>query len=451
MREDRGTGPRARWFRAIRVAAVATAVVVSLYVLGVLVLDAQAERHLTAEVDARLSQRLHEAAARPLPAPRGRTPADADRDFDDAPTFEWTVPASGVPEALTPGAPALPARDWGAGAVTLTIGGAPFRVQSAATARGTLLAGQSIAQVARVQGALFAPELALGLLLVGLTFTGALVVGLRVSAPLEAARRRQAEFTADASHELRTPLSVIEAEVDLALSRPRRPKEYEAVLRRVAGEGARLRRIVEDLLWLARLDERAATEPREVTDVASVVSSSVARFQPVAAARGVDLLLEPDDPGPAPVLAGHGWVDRLLGVLIDNACKFAGRGGTVTVAVTVQGNRVLLRVEDTGPGIPPEIRSSVLGRFHRGLDHPEGAGLGLAIADSVVAATNGTWQIGDRPEGGARIVVGWRRAGSRAEPADGTTSDRARSEESPCAFRCPAASAGPGGSTGSYP
>src|SRR5258708_37457374 len=117
-----------------------------------------------------------------------------------------------------------------------------------------LVAGQSAASIANVQSALLVAELVFGGILAVVVFGGATVVGLRASAPSELVRRRQAEFTADASHELRTPISVIEAEVGLALDRPRDPVEYRAVLERVGRESARLRRIVEDLLWLGRVD-----------------------------------------------------------------------------------------------------------------------------------------------------------------------------------------------------
>ena len=84
-----------------------------------------------------------------------------------------------------------------------------------------------------VQWTLLVAELVFGVILAVAVFAGATVVGLRASAPSELVRRRQAEFTADASHELRTPISVIQAEVGLALDRPRDPATYREVLERV--------------------------------------------------------------------------------------------------------------------------------------------------------------------------------------------------------------------------
>jgi two-component system sensor histidine kinase TctE len=257
-------------------------------------------------------------------------------------------------------------------------------------------------------------ELVFGAILAVAVFAGAVVVGLRASAPSELVRRRQAEFTADASHELRTPITVIEAEIDLALDHPRDPETYQDVLRRVGQESQRLRQIVEDLLWLARADnESVQSDPNDIAEVADVVESCVDRFGALAATRSVSLTVERQGTGTFSVQARPDWVDRLAGVLIDNACKFAGDGGEVAVSIRSSGNRVTLRVDDSGPGIPEDQREAVFDRFHRATESIAGTGLGLAIADSVVRATQGTWEIGVSGLGGARLEVAWRKAPPR--------------------------------------
>jgi signal transduction histidine kinase len=400
---------------AARVAAIATIVVMVGYIVAVVVLNVFVVHRLTAQADLRLTERLTDARKDVAHASTSGTPiVHRDRDVDDAPAFVWLVSPSGTITSLSSGAPSLPPHHWSTGTVTLAAGTTSFRFQAVQSPVGLLVAGTSLGQIQRVQNTLLLFEALVGAAILVVVFGGALMVGMRASAPLELVRQRQTEFTADASHELRTPLSVIEAEVDLALSRSRDADAYRAVLQRVAGEGRRLRSIVEDLLWLARIDDdRPRIDAGEEVDVVGAAATGVDRFQAVAMARGVTLGFRRESNEPAVIPADPAWIDRLIGVLIDNACRYAGEGGVVEVGVRTSGSRVVLDVGDSGPGIPPEDRALVFDRFHRGVDTPEGTGLGLAIADSVVRATEGTWSIRTSPLGGARMEVSWRREGRR--------------------------------------
>ncbi len=125
--------------------------------------------------------------------------------------------------------------------------------------------------------------------------------------------------------------------------------------------------------------------------------------------------------GPLIVMGSSEWLDRLLGVLLDNGFKYAPPGGVVGVSVGVDGNRIRLIVEDSGPGIPDEERPKIFDRFHRATAQGGyGSGLGLAIADAVVRHTHGRWEVNTSELGGARMVVSWPRAlaGSRDSEAD---------------------------------
>jgi len=406
---------RSRRLHAARVATVATVVVMACYLVAVLLLNLLVARRLTEQADARIATRLA-GLSRDSPATLKSQPIQkgGDADLDDAPIFLWIGTGSGTSTAISAGAPRLPHHIWTSAPASVDVEGTMLRVQAVRSGAGWLIGGESLAQLDRVRNALLAPEILFGLALSLVVYVGSLIVGLRASAPLEIVQRRQAEFTADASHELRTPLSVIEAEVELSLSRARSPDEYRAVLGRISDEGHRLRHIVDELLWLARADDEGTAAHREQrTDVAAVANVCGERFQPVAAGREVILLVDVEGPNPYWIEANPSWIDRLMGVLVDNACKYSGIGGYVRVRVRGNNNRVLLQVDDTGPGIPFDQRSVVLDRFHRGTNDSGGVGLGLAIADSVVRASGGTWSVRNSPSGGARMEVSWRRVSGR--------------------------------------
>jgi signal transduction histidine kinase len=277
--------------------------------------------------------------------------------------------------------------------------------------------GESLEPVNEARTTIIVAELLIAPLLLGAVFLGAVAIGRRVATPIEQARRRQLEFTADASHELRTPLSVIEAHTSLALMQDRSPAWYRNAFGQVDHEARRMRRLIDDLLWLARFDDGKASPVPEPLDVSVLAEQAVARFDVVAEARHLTLSVRPAA-SESIVAVPAEWLDRLLGVLIDNACKYSPDGGQVEVRVAVDGQRVRLTVDDSGPGIPEADRARIFDRFHRAVGGSDGAGLGLAIADAVVRATGGRWQVGSASLGGASMSISWPRwsAGSR-EPS----------------------------------
>ena len=226
------------------------------------------------------------------------------------------------------------------------------------------------------------------------------------------------EFTADASHELRTPLSVIEAHTSLALAQDRSEAWYRSAFERIDRESRRMRKLLDDLLWLARFDVTQGQPNAEPIDVGVLATQTVDRFGIVAQARQLALNVNAS-PGSNVVTVPPEWLDRLLGVLLDNACKYSPEGGSVRVSVAPEGARIRLTVDDSGPGIPEEERGRIFDRFHRASNAAGGAGLGLAIADAIVRATNGRWRIATSPAGGASMSVSWPRAFSgRGETVD---------------------------------
>jgi two-component system, OmpR family, sensor kinase len=234
---------------------------------------------------------------------------------------------------------------------------------------------------------------------------------------LEDAFARQRAFSSDASHELRTPLTVIRGQLEV-LARQASPSadDVRRVERLVRTEILRMERLVDDLLVLARADEREFLRPRPV-DLGPFAEELLDGARPTANRRF--------ELGPMPAGVLDVDPDRLaqaLRNLIRNAIEYTSDGGLVRLTGSASDTHVTLAVEDDGPGIPAAHRERVFDRFHR-MDSARtrvrgGAGLGLAIARAIAEAHGGTIYAGDSPEGGARVVIelpGFRAVEPRAD------------------------------------
>jgi signal transduction histidine kinase len=275
---------------------------------------------------------------------------------------------------------------------------------------------------------------------------------------LEAAQQRQRRLVSDTAHELRSPIASIRAQLEVALDHPE-SQGWEQTARDVLADTMRLARLAEDLLMLARLEERAgqagdrppAIEGRrppvpvatDLADLAIEVSACYAQARvPVSA----------DAPGPCPVSGDAEGLRRMLVNLIDNAVRYAASRVRFTVAAAgaggADGERVaLVTVTDDGPGIPPGQLEQAFDRFTtlddaraRGPGETGGAGLGLAIVRATAIAHGGTaWLSNAGP--GLRAVV--------RLPLAGTARDEGRAQVRGAPAGAPAS--GPGGAPTSGP
>ena len=393
---------------SIRVALVATAAVAIVYVVVAIGVVVIVERNLTSQVDARIASSFVRVP-HDRPDDGGPYQAPPPEQLGGAPLILWEVHSDGRIETGTTDA-ILPASDAAVSQpTTATIGGVAMRIAGKQVGDDVIVIGQSLEPVAETRGTVVLAELLIAPLLLAIVFLGAVAIGRRVAAPIEQSRQRQLDFTADASHELRTPLAVIEAHTSLALAQDRDAAWYRAAFGRVDRESKRMRHLLDDLLWLARFDASRRAPNAEPIDLAVMAAQAVDRFGAVAETRRLRIVLHAPAGG-AVIAAPPEWLDRLLGVLLDNACKYASDGGQVDVTVALDGSRVTLTVDDSGAGIPEDQRSRIFDRFHRATDVKGGAGLGLAIADAIVRATGGRWKVAGAPAGGARMGVTWARA-----------------------------------------
>jgi len=215
---------------------------------------------------------------------------------------------------------------------------------------------------------------------------------------LEDAFARQRRFVSDASHELRSPLTAIRGQLEV-LGRRETPDaaEVRRVEELVLAEMARVERLVEDLLTLARLDEGVGPAPRElVADsfLRDLIAATDERVEVRELAAGT-LRADPD------------LIAQVLRNLIDNARRHADTGGRVSVSSTAVPGGLRVDVDDDGPGIPRTERERVFDRFHRSEAARDrasgGSGLGLGIARSILASHHGRIWVEDSALGGARV------------------------------------------------
>ena len=237
---------------------------------------------------------------------------------------------------------------------------------------------------------------------------------------LDQAFERQRQFTADASHELRTPLTLLISQGDVALERSRSAKEYRQVISSMREDAARMARLLDELLTLARADAGQHKLTLEMLVVNDLVDDVVAAMAPLAEARRIHL--RGDTIARMTVEGDQARLTQLLVNLIDNGLKYTPAGGTVTVSVDHKDGWAELRVADTGVGIPSDHLPHVFERFYR-VDTARaraegGTGLGLSICEWIARAHGGDITVASGVGRGTtftvRLPLGNRRA-SRVE------------------------------------
>jgi signal transduction histidine kinase len=221
---------------------------------------------------------------------------------------------------------------------------------------------------------------------------------------LDLAFASQRRFVANASHELRTPLTSMRTLIDVAMAKPTRTTEgLETVVGRVRDALGQSEAIIDGLLTLARSDRGLAA--RELVDLEAAAQDAIDETS--ASARDSDVVIEADLSA-APTLGDRVLVERLVANLVDNAVRYNVSAGSVQVETGTDAGQSYVSVTNTGPVVPEPNVASLFEPFTR-LDqrvvNGKGAGLGLSIVASVVAAHHGHLNAHALPEGGLRITV----------------------------------------------
>jgi len=222
-------------------------------------------------------------------------------------------------------------------------------------------------------------------------------------ARLESALQRERDFVADAGHELRTPLALLRTELELALRHSESPEELREAVRRSSEEVERLARLAEDLLLIAGSDRGRLPLQLEPLDPSELLESVTRRFEWRAEEAGRSLHAAA---GTAAQVEGDRIrLEQALGNLVDNALRH-GEGEVRLTALQVNGV-VELHVTDEGPGFPTEFLGDAFERFSR-QDRARsggGAGLGLAIVQTIAEAHAGIAHATNRDGAGADVWI----------------------------------------------
>jgi signal transduction histidine kinase len=231
---------------------------------------------------------------------------------------------------------------------------------------------------------------------------------------LEAGFGAVSRFAASASHEIRTPLAVVESELEIALRRPRSEEEWRRSAQRSLDELQRLNRVVEALFEYARVDGIAPTTGRRAS-ARIVVDALLSSLASLAEPRGLTLSLYEAPQEEVWVRISSDALGIVLSNLLSNALRYTPAGGTICVVIEHPvADRVVIHVDDSGPGVAAAELNEIFSPFVRGLEgnranHRDvqhaGLGLGLSMAKRIVESHAGALSIARSPANGARFSV----------------------------------------------
>ena len=224
---------------------------------------------------------------------------------------------------------------------------------------------------------------------------------------LEDSFRQIKQFTADASHELKTPLTILKGEMEIALRSKGDMEHMREALISSLEEIDRMSGIVMNLLDLAKMDVEKGALPMGPVSVDRVLAERFEHFRRRAADKSIEFVLMRSVP--AVVKGDPVRLSQLLSNLIDNAVKYTGRGGRVELSLDIEGADAVIRVKDTGMGIPASDIPHIFDRFYRVNQARSGgeggAGLGLSICREIALAHGGAITVESEPGFGTTFTA----------------------------------------------
>lgn len=226
--------------------------------------------------------------------------------------------------------------------------------------------------------------------------------------PVDEAWEKQKRFVADASHELKTPLTVILANTGILLSHKEDTIKNQAKwVEYTQAEANRMKKLVDDLLFLAKHDSEHKPQLQSEINLSDVLWGTILPFESLAFESGVEI--DTEIASDLKIPGNEGQLRQLGVILIDNACKYAGKGGRVKVSLSKQAEGILLKINNTGTPISQEHLAHIFDRFYRAESartrETGGYGLGLAIANTIVETHNGKISVTSNEKEGTTFQV----------------------------------------------
>ena len=226
-----------------------------------------------------------------------------------------------------------------------------------------------------------------------------------LSAKIGQNEKLQAEFISQLSHELRTPLTVINGWSETLLADETMDADTRQGLKIISGEAKRLTDMVVELLDFTRMQDGRMTLTVEMADIRAEFEDTVFLYGSGATQDGIRLHCEENDEEIPEIPCDGKRLRQVFLNILDNAAKHGGSGGKIDASIGCDGENVIVRIRDYGPGIPEDELPLVKKKFYKGSSSVRGTGIGLAVCDEIVELHGGTLTLENAVGGGTLVTV----------------------------------------------
>ncbi len=215
----------------------------------------------------------------------------------------------------------------------------------------------------------------------------------------------QKQFIQDVSHELRTPLTIMRGELEVALKRQRSPQEYSSILQSSLEETAKIGKLLENLLALARLDSSSVSLARDTVDISAIMRDILDDMEILAHQKGIEIDFVSQEGIILPI--DKDQIMRSFINILENAIKYTPEKGHISVEVIRENAYAIITITDTGIGIPEQDLPHIFDRFYQADSSRSSAGfgLGLSIALSIIEAHGGSITVESTPKQGTTFLI----------------------------------------------